>query len=87
MQTLQEIMENESPVLDMSKEQFVYSQTPIGKALYRHKINRYTKPYDRLTCGTCGKVYSRSGVTNHKKTQFHQLHENMNKKFKELFIN
>lgn len=35
---------------------------------------------DKIRCITCGKMYARGGVTSHKGTQYHLLHEKFNPK-------
>lgn len=93
MEKLQKTMKERKPILDMSKEEFDYSQKPIGKAIYKHssgrpKVDRSekAKPTDRITCKECGKEYFRSGSACHKRTVFHTERARVNKKLAKLLI-
>jgi hypothetical protein len=93
MEKNQKAMTDTIPIIDMSKEQFEYSQRPLGKAIYKHNIGRPKKeitekalPTDRIKCDLCGKEYFRSGSYNHKKTVFHQEKLKVNKKLVKLLI-
>lgn len=39
---------------------------------------------DRIKCKICGKSYTRSGATNHKRTEFHRTYQTMSEKFMEM---
>lgn len=97
MENLQKTMQSTKPIIDMSREEFNYTQKPIGKAIYKHSINSQpgrpkkpegtkVKPTDRIVCESCGKEYFRSGSTCHKRTVYHQERQRINKKLQELLI-
>jgi hypothetical protein len=91
METLQKTMIESKPILELSKEEFNYSQKPIGKALYKHSVGRPRKeikcdPKDRIKCSICGKIYTRCASYQHKKTQHHKTHMKINEKLKVLLI-
>jgi hypothetical protein len=93
---LQQTMKETKPIFKLNKDQFEYSQTPIGKAIYKHSIeekkagrpkkNIKVNPRDRIECKLCGKIYVRSSSTHHQRTQYHQAHVKINKKLRELLI-
>lgn len=97
IEELQKSMKDTKPVFKLTKEEFEYSQKPIGKAIYKHgiqekKAGRPIKdikcsPKDRVKCDICDKTYVRSSSTHHKRTQYHQAHVKINKKLRELLIN
>lgn len=81
------------PVYALTKEEFNYTQKPLGKAIYKHSVGRprkepdeKTSPKDKIVCDICGRTFTRSGRTNHKRSQFHKAHEKINRKLKELLI-
>jgi hypothetical protein len=93
MNNLQKEMNTAKPIMEMTKDEFNYSQKPIGKAIYKNAVGRpqipddkKAKPTDRIKCKICGKEYTRSHVTNHRKTQHHQTFAKVNKKLQELLI-
>ncbi len=93
MEKLQKAMTDTKPIPDMTKEEFKYSQKPIGKAIYKHNSGRPKKkstekalPNDRITCKDCGKEYNRSGSACHKRTVFHKERVRINKKLSDLLI-
>ena len=97
MEQVQEELKKGKPIYRMTKQEFDYSQKPIGKAIYKHSIDDTKKigrpkkddkvnPKDRLECDICGKTYTRSSSTHHKRTQYHQAHLKINKKLRELLI-
>lgn len=51
------------------------------------KTRRYARYDDRLECLVCGKIYARSSVTSHRKTQFHQFHAKAQRKFRDIIVN
>lgn len=86
----------DKPILQLTKDEFQYTQTPIGGPTYKHNLkkrgrptvetNQKKKPNDRIKCEICGKEYFRSGSTKHKRTEFHQAHVKINKKLLDLLI-
>jgi hypothetical protein len=95
MEKLQKAMKETKPVINMSKEEFQYSQKPMGKALYVHhkKVgrprvdpNKKTSPKDKIKCDVCGKIYIRSGSYCHKNTIYHKERLKINKKLAKLLI-
>lgn len=94
MEDIQQEVAKGKPVYKLTKEEFDYTQKPVGKAIYKHSVGRpkkdadeKTSPKDRVECDICGKTYVRSSSTNHKRTQFHQAHVKINKKLQKLLIN
>lgn len=96
---IKEIQQNLKKGLSLttySEDELRYVQKPIGKALYkstlqkrgRPRINKNDKckPNDKVQCKICNKIYTRSGSTKHKKTQYHQLHEKMNIKLRKVLM-
>jgi hypothetical protein len=94
---LQKSMKETKPIFNLNKEEFNYSQKPVGKAIYKHSIEEKRKagrpikdvkvnPKDRLECDICGKSYIRSSSTHHKRTQYHQAHVKINSKLRKLLI-
>lgn len=80
-------------VPEMTKEEYKYTQTPIGNATYKHNIkkgrpitNGKVSPKDRIICDICGKEYTRSGSAGHKKTVYHKERQRINKKLRELLM-
>lgn len=95
MEERQKAMQEAKPMINMTREEFDYSQKPIGKALYKNAINNKpgrpatgikAMPTDRLKCDICGKEYFRSGSTKHKRTVYHTERAKLNKKLIELLI-
>lgn len=96
MEQVQKELRKGKPVYKLTKDEFDYTQKPIGKAIYKHsvemkKVGRPKKdikasPKDRLECEICGKTYVRSSSTHHKRTQYHLAHVKINKKLRELLI-
>jgi len=85
------------PVLELDKDEFKYTQTPIGGPLYKHNVkkggrprvedDKKKKPTDKIKCEVCGKEYIRSGATKHKRTVFHLERLRINKKLLDLLVN
>jgi|ERR1700759_5798595 len=79
-----------------SIEELKYLNKPLGKAIYTSTIknkgrprkneNEKCKPSDRIICEICNKEYTRSASFKHKSTQYHQLHERMNKKLRKVLL-
>lgn len=70
-------------------------ESPIGNSIYLDSLDtdEFLKPprkkakwNDIIECKTCGKKFTRSARTNHNKTQYHQIHENINAKLKNLLL-
>lgn len=90
------MIEMDKPILEMTKEEFRYTQTPLGGPTYKHNVKKAGRPEvvpskrklptDRLKCEICGKEYFRSGSYKHKQTAFHKDRMRMNKKLLELLI-
>ena len=59
---------------------------PIGRTIYNGEIQNGSSWNDNVICKICGKRYKRSNVTNHKKTQWHKIHDKMNDKLKKLLL-
>lgn len=71
---------------------------PIGNSIYNDSLDnkseddceiipkKKAKWSDIIECKTCGKKFTRSARTNHCKTQYHQLHESINAKLKDLLL-
>lgn len=77
------------PILDLTKDEFKYTQTTLGGPTYKHNMKRGRPevddankklPTDRIKCKVCGKEYFRSGATKHKRTVFHKERERINEK-------
>ncbi len=87
---IQEKIKDDKNIAEYSEEELKYLQKPIGKALYRGrpKIDetKKAKATDKIVCEICGKSFFRSGRTKHKRTKFHMLHENMNKKLMKMLV-
>lgn len=82
-------------IIDMDKEEFKLTQTPLGGPLYKNRMGRGRPtvasgkkklPTDRIKCEVCGKEYFRSGSTKHKRTVFHQERAKLNKKLLDFLI-
>ena len=91
IQKIQEKIKNDKNIIGYQEEEIRYLQKPIGGALYRGRPKKNesekAKPTDKLTCEICGKEFFRSGRTQHKNTQYHILHQNLNKKLMKMLIN
>ncbi len=82
------------PITELTKDEFQYTQTPIGGPTYKHNLKRgrpipengKAKPTDRIKCEICGKEYFRSGSTKHKRTEYHRAMERVNKKLLDLLV-
>lgn len=72
-------------------------ESPIGNSIYEDSLRdsdeeevvvpkKRAKWNDIIECKVCGKKFTRSARTNHCKTQYHQLHENINAKLKDLLL-
>ncbi len=89
-QKIQDKLKNNKSLANYDVEDMKYLQKPLGKAIYkrgRPKSDNPAKWNDRVICDVCGKEFTRSARTKHKKTQFHQAFEIMNNKLKKLLIN
>jgi hypothetical protein len=73
-----------------------YVQKPLGKAVYSggvkkmgrpvKNINEKAKPTDRIKCKICGRMFTRSGRSNHNKGRIHQEYLKFNKKITDLIL-
>jgi ribosomal protein L40E len=68
-----------------------YTREPIGKGIINTKDRsrgKEEKPHwtDRIKCKICGKVYARSAVGAHNKTQYHQLYKKFDEKIRKLML-
>ncbi|AEY99244.1 zinc finger C2H2-type domain-containing protein [Megavirus courdo7] len=52
----------------------------------RKKPEDKAKPNDKLICNICGGGYTRANISKHKKTQKHQIFEQMNDKVRKSII-
>lgn len=93
MERVQVELSKAKPIYDLTKEEFNYTQKPLGKAIYKHNVGRPKKeldqkasPNDKIVCDVCGRTFTRSGRTNHNRSEFHKAHVKINKKLKELLI-
>lgn len=88
---IQEKIKNDKNIIGYIEEEIRYLQKPLGSALYkgrpRKSDDEKAKPTDRLTCEICGKDFFRSGRSKHKTTQYHILHQNLNKKLMKMLLN
>jgi len=82
---IRKAIEEKEPI-NMNDEELKYSMKPIGKAhLNVPKKPRNTK-YNYVKCEICGKEYCTKNSGKHRKTQHHQLYENLNSKLKKLLL-
>lgn len=72
-----------------------FIQKPIGKAYYKHNQENTEGDNvednkihwsDKIKCKVCGREYTRSNVSNHKKSQFHRTYENINNKVRKFIL-
>lgn len=73
-----------------SDEAIKYVKEPIGSAIIksrgRPKLENPSHWSDRVKCKICGKEYTRSAITAHKKTQYHKIYKRMDKKFRKILL-
>jgi hypothetical protein len=78
-------------------ETLKYGSRPIGKSLIRSRSEMLKKRAkkgeainnkwnDRIKCDTCGKEYSRSNQSAHRKTQYHKIYANVGDKVKKILL-
>lgn len=88
---IQDRLKRDKNIINYIEEEIRYMQKPLGSALYKGRPRKddedKAKPTDRLVCETCGKEFFRSGRAQHKATQYHILHENLNKKLMKMLLN
>ena len=87
----QQQIKNEDYILNYDDETLKYVKKPIGNALYtgRPKMDEEDKgkPNDKVECKLCGKVFTRSNRSKHKRTQRHKLYEKVNTKMAKMVLN
>lgn len=91
---LQQAMLDAKPMINMTKEEFNYSQKPMGKAIYKNSVRGRpkiaeedkAKPDDKLICETCKGTFTRRHRKRHNSSRIHLAHANINKKLLELII-
>lgn len=84
---LKKSMEMKQPI-QMDDEELLYATTPIGKIhMTTQKLPEEKKKYKYVECEICGKTYCTNNTGKHKKTQYHIIHSNLNKKLKKILLN
>lgn len=78
---------------EISDEAVKYLKKPIGKAIYRGKLddinNKIKKAdvRDRIKCPLCNKEYTRWNKSHHEKTQYHKMADNIVSKITKFLVN
>ena len=86
------------PFVQMTPDELNTSQRPIQKAELEHYYEQESAdeeeeeilpPHhsDKIKCEYCGELYTRSNVTAHRKTKYHQAYVAMNDKIRKLLLN
>lgn len=93
MNSLQNSLKSGRSIPLLNIDEINYTQTPVGKSLYKNAIGRPRKreedkarPHDRLICNVCGGKFTRCHRTAHNKTKVHQAYEKMNDKLRKALI-
>lgn len=85
----QEELKNTKNIARCDNETLKYLRKPLGRAIYESNVKKEkvkAKPSDRVECGICGKIFTRSGRSNHNKTEYHQLYAKMGEKVKKILL-
>lgn len=77
--------------INCNGKELSYALSPFGKADYKAGLenpekNKVIRKGYKI-CDICNKEYSTRHTGAHKKTQYHQLHLEMNNKIKKLIFN
>jgi|ERR1700761_1830550 len=91
LEHLQNSLSEKKGLARYNPEEIMYATTPIGKAIYDSGPDNYddnSKSHwsDRIECKLCGKIYTRSTSSRHKKTQYHRIYEEMNNKLRMILL-
>lgn len=85
-------IKSDKSITQYDNETIKYLVKPIGKAMLKNK-GRPIKDEkdkcnykDKILCDICGKEYVRSNSTNHKKTNYHKIHLELNKKLINILL-
>ena len=75
--------------LECTTKELKYAMTPFGKSDY--KAGLLNKETDELVngrriCNICGRHYTVKNSGKHKRTQYHLVHERLNKKLRDLIL-
>lgn len=77
----------------LTVEELKKLEKPIQKAIYKrpkpivkNNISKKAHWNDKIECTVCGKTFTRSSRTYHNRSQYHQIHYNMNEKIKNLLL-
>lgn len=92
---LQDKLQEGQPLNLLNNEELKYAMKPIGKAVYNNAINNSDNDFknnvkhhtDKIKCPICNVVFSRSGLTNHRKTRYHIRVQSINYKLRDVLLN
>ncbi len=74
---------------DQDLDIWTEAKKPIRKAYVKFNENDDKEGYfwgDIIKCKICGRNYTRSNISNHRKSQFHKAHQNINNKIQKLIL-
>ena len=89
MQNIENELKTKSLAL-CSEETLNLIQKPVGAAIYKSVTQipkkEKGKYNDKIECEICGKIYTRSNFSSHKKTSYHKIYNELNKKLAKILI-
>lgn len=93
---LLESINKKEPIM-MNPDELEISTTSLGSAIlkskkdddvsFTEKNNKHKESkYKYVECDICGKTYCVKNSGKHRKTQYHMLHANLNKRMKDMLL-